>query len=336
MLLPITTDHAETKRAPLANVAIVIVTCLVSLALLHRLDDAVLSVYIDRKGALLEVGSLRHLMLVRGGGLDPLQLVGHTLLHGGGWHLLGNMVLLLCFGNPVNARLGHARYLGLYAVSAAAGGVGWLIFGDGAVAIGASGAVCGVMAAFLVLFPFTRVHVLFWFLGLVLVGGAGVWHLAGLDPSMGLLYVFGALVIGTIALSMLSLAEQAPPEGALLHVLGFRSFPVAGVWVVAWFLGWDVVAVFTRISDQVAHSAHLGGAAAGLAIGFGLALAGFVRGTREDPTLPEVVRLVPPAPAPPIAPAPTPRGSSALPPTRRFGAPALSFDDFARQRRVSA
>ncbi|MCO5172186.1 MAG: rhomboid family intramembrane serine protease [Planctomycetes bacterium] len=331
LLLPITTDHAETKRAPLANIFIVVLTCLTSIGL----PVAAVAALVHRGGDLSDLGFVRHFMLIRGSA-DPLQLVGHTLLHAGGWHLLGNMVLLVCFGNPVNARLGHLRYLALYAASAAAGGLGWLLLGDGAVAIGASGAVCGVMAAFLVLFPFTRVNVLFWFLGVVLAVGTLVWSLLGLESSIGLLSLAGGLALATTVWGVISLLDHAPPEGAFLRLLGFRTFPAAGIWAVLYFLAWDVVALFSRFADQVAHEAHLGGALVGLTVASALVVVGVVRGTREDPTLPELLKLVrQPAPPPP-PPAPTWGPPAAPPPTLRLGRPPLSFEEFARQRRLPA
>ena len=155
MLIPISTEHVETKHKPTANLAIIAFTCIVSIALMKRLPDALLAALIEHGDPLKLDGWFRHLPLVRGSA-DALQLAGHTLLHADGWHLFGNMVILLALGNPVNARLGHARYLLLYAVSGAVAAIGWLLLGDGKLMIGASGAVSGITGAFLVLFPLTR------------------------------------------------------------------------------------------------------------------------------------------------------------------------------------
>jgi membrane associated rhomboid family serine protease len=85
--------------------------------------------------------------------------------HGGWAHLVGNMVFLVAFGIRVEDRLGPMRYLALYVVSGYAatafqGGVelAWMTEEDTNIpGIGASGAISGVLGAYLVLFPFARI-----------------------------------------------------------------------------------------------------------------------------------------------------------------------------------
>ncbi len=78
-------------------------------------------------------------------------LLGYMWLHGGLFHLLGNMWFLWIFGNAVCAKIGNLRYLLLYVFLGVAAGVTHLIF-DGGAALGASGAVNGVVGMYLVLF----------------------------------------------------------------------------------------------------------------------------------------------------------------------------------------
>jgi membrane associated rhomboid family serine protease len=327
LLIPISTEHAEKRHQPIANLAIIALTSLVSLVLMHRLDDAMLASFIAHGDPSKLDGWIRHLPLVRGSA-DLLQLVGHTLLHADGWHLLGNMLLLLALGNSVNARIGQLRYVALYVVSGAVAATAWLLFGgDARLMIGASGAISGVVGAFLVLFPLTRVNVIFWLTGLVALLFAGALSLIMGRQSLPLLEGTGLAVIVVTIFALRSLAEQSPPEGALLRALGFWSFPLSGFWVVLWFVGWDVAAVVGKVGGRVAHEAHLGGVAGGMTIAAGLALAGFVRGTRDDPTLPELVGLVPPR----AEPARTPTFTALMPPTRRYNQ-ALTFSDYRRQR----
>ena len=54
------------------------------------------------------------------------QLLTHVLVHADLWHLLGNMWFLFCFGNAVNAKLGHAVYLTLYFCLGAVAGLAWV------------------------------------------------------------------------------------------------------------------------------------------------------------------------------------------------------------------
>ncbi len=83
-------------------------------------------------------------------------------LHGGLFHVGGNMLYLWIFGNNVEDTLGHGRFLLFYLASGVAAAFAQtLVHPDSAVPmIGASGAVSGVLGAYLFLFPYARVHVL--------------------------------------------------------------------------------------------------------------------------------------------------------------------------------
>jgi membrane associated rhomboid family serine protease len=279
MIIPFKAEHDEPRR-PVANVLIVLVTSLTSIAMF--LDLLLLALGGEGRPT-------AHLALTRRAP-ELSQLVGHTLLHAGPWHLIGNMVVLLAVGNAVNARLGHLRYLALYLLSAIAGGAGWLAFGDGELAVGASGAVCGVLAAFLLLFPITRVRVLFWALGLVLALVIVAWALA--DPLVAA--IAGSLAVTWWGVGALgALFGETPPEGALLRILGFRTFPLAGLWVALMYLVSDLAAVATSARDGVAHEAHLGGALAGASVALALLTTGAVRGTLHGPTLFDLLRRAP-------------------------------------------
>jgi membrane associated rhomboid family serine protease len=87
-------------------------------------------------------------------------------LHGSWLHLLGNMLFLLIFGNNIEDRMGHIRFALFYAACGYAAAYGFAIANSnsGAPLIGASGAIAGVLGAYLVLFPKVRVWVLVPFL----------------------------------------------------------------------------------------------------------------------------------------------------------------------------
>ncbi|MGW7382885.1 rhomboid family intramembrane serine protease [Streptomyces sp. NPDC054794] len=95
-----------------------------------------------------------------------LSVFTAMFLHGSWLHLLGNMLFLLIFGNNVEDRMGHVRYLLFYVVCGYAAGYGFALLNDGSgdPLIGASGAIAGVLGAYLVLFPRARVWVLVPFL----------------------------------------------------------------------------------------------------------------------------------------------------------------------------
>jgi rhomboid family protein len=88
-------------------------------------------------------------------------------MHGGWFHLIGNMWFLWVFGNNVEDSMGHFRYLTFYILcGVAAAAAQTLVNPSSAIPmVGASGAISGVMGAYIVLYPKVRVHMLI-FLGI--------------------------------------------------------------------------------------------------------------------------------------------------------------------------
>jgi membrane associated rhomboid family serine protease len=87
-------------------------------------------------------------------------------LHGGWWHLISNMVFLWVFGNNIEDRLGHFKYLIFYlACGALAALCQWFIGRNSDIpSLGASGAIAGVLGAYIIRFPHARITTLL-FLG---------------------------------------------------------------------------------------------------------------------------------------------------------------------------
>ncbi|MFL5492772.1 MAG: rhomboid family intramembrane serine protease [Gemmatimonadales bacterium] len=83
-------------------------------------------------------------------------------LHGGWLHLIGNMWFLWLFGNNVEDSMGHVRYLGFYLLSGFAAAAVQTAMNPSSVLpmVGASGAISGIMGAYIVLYPRVRVHML--------------------------------------------------------------------------------------------------------------------------------------------------------------------------------
>jgi membrane associated rhomboid family serine protease len=92
-------------------------------------------------------------------------LLGSFWLHANFWHLLGNSLYLWVFGNAVCSKLGNLGYLPAYVGLGVAGGIGHLLFSN-APAVGASGAISGLIGMHLVLFPENAISCFFvwWFL----------------------------------------------------------------------------------------------------------------------------------------------------------------------------
>ncbi len=152
----------------------------------------------------------------------------NMFLHGGGAHLIGNMWTLYIFGDNVEDRMGHVRYLFFYLLCGViASYTHFLINSHSTIpAVGASGAISGVMGAYMLLFPHSRIvflliifffidfiqipafiYLLFWFAGQLFsglvnlsiaalspgesVGGIAFWaHIGGFVAGMLLYRIF--------------------------------------------------------------------------------------------------------------------------------------------------
>lgn len=93
-------------------------------------------------------------------GWDLRGLIGHMWLHGGLVHLAGNMLFLWVFGNAVCSKVGNFLYFPLYLAFGLFAAAAHLIF-DGNPAVGASGAINGVVGMYLVFFPLNDISC-FW------------------------------------------------------------------------------------------------------------------------------------------------------------------------------
>ncbi|MDY6902194.1 MAG: rhomboid family intramembrane serine protease [Cyanobacteriota bacterium] len=96
-----------------------------------------------------------------------VTLFSSQFLHGGWWHLIGNMVYLWVFGNNIEDRLGHFKYIIFYlACGALAALCQWFVgMNSGIPSLGASGAISGILGAYLIRFPQALVNT-FVFLGI--------------------------------------------------------------------------------------------------------------------------------------------------------------------------
>jgi membrane associated rhomboid family serine protease len=118
-------------------------------------------------------------------------------LHGGWLHLLGNMLFLYVFGNNIEDRLGRLSYLFFYVFCGYAATYGFALFDSGSSSplVGASGAIAGVLGAYLVLYPRAKVLSLltfFFFLPVRLPA----WLVLGSWFVLQYLYFRGAGVAG--------------------------------------------------------------------------------------------------------------------------------------------
>jgi membrane associated rhomboid family serine protease len=152
-------------------------------------------------------------------GPSPIWLTLFTsiFMHGGWLHLGGNMLFLWIFGDNVEHRIGHGLYLVFYLVAGIIASAAQILVDTGSVipTLGASGAISGVLGAYLVLFPTNRVLVLLirfpiWVPAIVAIG---MW--AALQFING----FGAIAV----------TEQTGGVAYMAHIGGFVAGVVAGL-----------------------------------------------------------------------------------------------------------
>ena len=123
-----------------------------------------------------------------------LTLLTSIFMHGGWLHIGGNMLFLFIFGDNIEKAYGHIKYLVFYLVCGLIAGLAHVLSQPDSIipSLGASGAISGVMAGYLVLFPTNRVRVLlalgFVFLRPIMVPAVvmiGIWALLQFVNGIG-------------------------------------------------------------------------------------------------------------------------------------------------------
>ncbi len=210
-------DSVPSSRPPVINVMLVVACAAVFLYELSLGPD------LERFVRLYGFVPARffHLLGVKGGaGLAVESVLLSMFLHGGWLHLIGNMWFLWIFGDNVEDVLGHVAYPLFYVGCGAAAAIGQAVIAPSSTLpmVGASGAIAGVLGAYLVWFPWARVKTLI-FLGIFFT----VTELPA--PIFLVLWFVVQFFSGTLAL-----ASAGPAAGGVAwfaHVGGF----LAGVLV---------------------------------------------------------------------------------------------------------
>lgn len=123
-------------------------------------------------------------------GLGGETLITSMFMHGGWGHLLGNMLFLWVFGNNIEDSMGHVRFLLFYLATGIAAGLAHIFFSPGSnvPAVGASGAISGIMGGYILLYPRARVRTWFppfFFFRLPAVVFLGIWFVLQLLGGLG-------------------------------------------------------------------------------------------------------------------------------------------------------
>ncbi|MCA9237711.1 MAG: rhomboid family intramembrane serine protease [Planctomycetales bacterium] len=169
----------------------------------------------------LQIGPGKPVMIPQAPGPVPIQLTLLTslFLHGGFMHLAGNMLFLWIFGDNVEHRFGSLRFLGFYLASGVAASLAQIALDPGSYipTLGASGAISGVLGAYLVLYPHNRVHaILFVFVvSLPAYAVIGMWAVTQVINGYGAMFV----------------SQQMGGVAYAAHIGGFAAGLMAG-WFV--------------------------------------------------------------------------------------------------------
>jgi len=134
-------------------------------------------------------------------GEDLYTLITSMFVHGGWAHLIGNMLFLWVFGDNIEHRLGPVLFLLFYLGCGLAAGAGHILANQGSTipSVGASGALSGVLGAYLVMYPTNRVRLLILRLGIVSVPALmflGIWFVQQLINGVAALTVDTAQTTG--------------------------------------------------------------------------------------------------------------------------------------------
>ena len=163
-MLPIGDDDSDRRMAPLVNYALIALNILVFVLLQGMGGNEKFTYAYSTVPAEILTGKD-----IATGVLEPtpipvyFTLITSMFMHGGWAHLLGNMLFLWVFGDNIENRIGHLRYLIFYLVCGIIASLShvFLAGADGLVpSLGASGAISGVLGGYLLLFPSRKVRVI--------------------------------------------------------------------------------------------------------------------------------------------------------------------------------
>jgi membrane associated rhomboid family serine protease len=207
LIIPLGDDNSRRTLFPIVNILLIVANVLVFLLELAQQGQGAnaLNAFLGH-WSLLPAAYARHAPI---GGPVPATLFTAMFLHAGWAHLLGNMVYLGIFGDNVESALGHARYLLFYLACGVAASVAQIVGDPGSTVpmLGASGAISGVLAAYLVFFPRNRVSI--WFLFQV--------------AEVPALFVIGSWIVMQVFSELGTIASRPTNGGVayLAHVGGF-------------------------------------------------------------------------------------------------------------------
>jgi len=216
-------DDIPSYRPPIVTVALIGINCLVYFYLLS-LGDAYQAALVKWGTIPYEVTSMQELTPELG---FPILLTLFTsmFLHGGFLHLAGNMLYLWIFGDNVEDQLGHAKFLVFYILCGLGASLLYIVTSPNShiPMVGASGAIAGVLGAYMIRFPRARILTLIWF---------GFFIRLVAIPA---LFVLGFWFILQLLFALPSIGSTSGGVAFFAHVGGF----LAGIVLFKVFTGFS-------------------------------------------------------------------------------------------------
>jgi membrane associated rhomboid family serine protease len=216
-------DDNPTEHTPFVTIAI-IVACFLVFLYEANLPSKLGELFIFQYGAIPAVVFGEAELPAEASGIPVYAtLLTSMFLHGGWMHLFGNMLYLWVFGNNIEDVMGHAKYVVFYVTCGILAALSHAMTDPSSTIpmVGASGAISGVLGAYLLLFP--RAHVL------VLMPGLGMTQVAA-GIVLGMWFVLQLLSGG------MSLVSTGGGVAFFAHIGGF----VAGMALIGFFKRPDV------------------------------------------------------------------------------------------------
>jgi len=219
-VFPIGDEHNGRLLTPYVNYTLIAINIVVFLYQLLLPEPRLLE-FIFRWGAIpAEISQ----------GQDLFGLVSSMFLHGGWLHIAGNMLFLWVFGDNVEDTMGHVSYLLFYLLTGLAAGLAQVVIDSGSQIplVGASGAISGVLGAYIMLFPHGRIRTLVFLGFFITVVLIPAWVQIGLWIVLQFFNGFASLGVRT---------EESGGVAYWAHIGGF----IAGAALVWLFRDQDAV-----------------------------------------------------------------------------------------------
>jgi len=192
-MFPIGDEHNGRRITPWVTYSLIAANILIFFYEVSLSDPDLFNFFVDWGTIPRDVSDGRHYY----------TLLSAIFLHGGWLHLAGNMLFLWVFGDNIEDTLGHGSFLLFYVLCglAASAVQVWVDPNSAIPIVGASGAIAGVLGAYLMLFPSGNIRTVFLFIFIPFVVLIPAWIQIGLWILSQAIYGYAALSVETRATS---------------------------------------------------------------------------------------------------------------------------------------